>query len=81
MVHEKPHRNLQVSKDLHFCDTSVSVVLQINVVFKWAQETQNLVTMSEFITKELEVVKAKYSTIEGSELISCVPAMVQIKIV
>ena len=37
--------------------------------------------MSEFITKELEVVKTKYNTIEGAELISCVPAMVQIKIV
>ena len=37
--------------------------------------------MSEFIKKELEVIKTKYKEIEGAELISCVPAMVQIKIV
>ncbi len=35
----------------------------------------------DFILKELAVVKSKYDSIEGAELITCVTAMVQIKIV
>ena len=37
--------------------------------------------MTDFIAKELDLIKTNYKTIEGAELITCVPAMVQIKIV
>ena len=34
----------------------------------------------DIITRELAQVKSKYSSIEGAELIACVKAMVQIKL-
>ena len=37
--------------------------------------------LTDFIRRELDKVKTKYKEIDGVELISCVPALVQLKIV